>query len=58
MICPLDPFLKDAEGSAKFVRDLLKRLRRWEHDYTPAVYWAARCSAHWAHKSNAFLSLT
>ena len=51
---PDDPFLKDAEGAAKFTRELLKRLPKWKADFTPAIYWAARWSAHWAQKSKAW----
>ena len=57
---PDDPFLKDAEGAARFCRDLLARRfrKRWlETDWDAAIYWSARWAAHWAMKSKAFASL-
>ena len=54
---PDDPFLKDAEGAARFCRDLIMRLRKkrgWKDDYGPAVYWAARWAAHWGQRSKAW----
>lgn len=54
---PDDPFLKDADGAARFCRDLIKRMRKWKADYSPAVYWSARWAAHWAVRSRAFATL-
>lgn len=52
---PADPFLKDAEGAARFCRDLLAKIQKWQGvDFGPAVYWSARCAAHWAVRSNAW----
>lgn len=49
---PSDPFLKDAEGAAKFCRDMLT-FKGWRgrYDYRDAIYWSARCAAHWAQQS-------
>lgn len=54
---PDDPFLKDAEGAARFCRDLLsRRLKRKERavDYDAAIGWSARWAAHWAQRSKAW----
>lgn len=51
---PDDPFLKDAEGSARFCRDLLARMTRPKLrgvDFGPAIRWSAICAAHWAVRS-------
>lgn len=53
MHAPADPFLVDAQGAARFCRELLRR--KWRGvDLLPAVYWSARCAAHWAHRSVAW----
>lgn len=54
---PTDPFLVDALGASRFVKDLLKRYARRE-DFDAAIYWAARWAAHWAQRSAAWQSLT
>jgi hypothetical protein len=51
---PSDPFLTDALGCARFVRDVLRRYTAKGDDLDDAVYWAARWAAHWAQKSQAW----
>lgn len=54
---PRDPFLVDALGCSRFVRDLLKKFARLE-DFDAAVYWAARCAGHWAMRSQTWRQLS
>lgn len=57
---PDDPFLKDAEGSARFARDLLARYNRprYRHiDWSSTIGWHAHWAAHWAMKSKAWADL-
>jgi hypothetical protein len=50
---PNDPFLHDALGASRFCLELLRR--NWKGiDYLPAIRWSARCSAHWAVRSEAW----
>jgi len=56
---PDDPFLKDADGAAKFCKDLLTRKGwRGRSDYTSAIGWSARWAFHWAQKSKAWATMT
>lgn len=51
---PRDPFLVDALGAAKFARETLKLSLKRRENFDAAIYWAARCAAHWALRSEAW----
>jgi hypothetical protein len=58
---PDDPFLKDAEGAARFCRELLSRRLKRKYqtvDYDAAIRWSARCAAHWVQHSKAWSALS
>jgi hypothetical protein len=54
---PSDPFLIDALGCSRFVRDVLRRYTKKGKDLDDAVYWAARWAFHWAQRSLAWQAL-